>query len=373
MRSRSRRASFRLALKLGLVAAAALAAVLPLPSAVTDRFYANRAYPLLQGGLTSISNLIPFSIGDLLLLVLALGLPIWWILRINRSPGRRIRTTGLLAFNSLVLAAGIYLSFLALWGLNYQRAPLMVRLDYDESRLTDQAMGEFFRSTIQRLNSDSVRVHAEARQTDEELRHQLFASFTACVTELGNSGKMTAAVPKVSLSDPWLGATGVAGFTNPFGLEVILNSDLLPIERPFTLAHEWAHLAGFADESEANFIALLTCARSELPAIRYSGWLAIYPYLQPAKADRDRLAQGVKWNEILPALAEEVTDDLHSIVERSARRMSPTISRMQSQVYDGFLKANRVEAGIMSYGLFVRLVLGTRFESEWSPARQTQQ
>ena len=51
--------------------------------------------------------------------------------------------------------------------------------------------------------------------------------------------------------------------TNPFFLEVIINPDLLPFEQPFVLAHEWAHLAGYADESEANFVAWLTCVQGD--------------------------------------------------------------------------------------------------------------
>ena len=53
----------------------------------------------------------------------------------------------------------------------------------------------------------------------------------------------------------------IDGMTDPFFLEVIVNPDVLPVERPFVLAHEWAHLAGYADESEANFVAWLTCVQ----------------------------------------------------------------------------------------------------------------
>jgi hypothetical protein len=352
------------------VAAAAVAAVVPLSPRLVDRFYSNSVYPVLQSALTSLSNLVPLSLGDLILSALAVALPVWWIVRIKRARGRRTREVASLALTTLALVAVIYLGFLALWGLNYQREPLMLKLDYDETRLTDQAMGDLSRSTIQRLNLDSGVAHKEAWPSDEELRDQLCGSFDAVVIELGNRGRITPATPKTSLADPFLGVTGVAGFTNPFGLEVILNSDLLQIEKPFTLAHEWAHLAGFADESEANFVALLACARSKAAAIRYSGWLAIYPYLRPTRSDLDRVARGARWDEVLPPLAAEVTADLRAIAERAARRISPAISRMQSRAYDGFLKANRVEAGIMSYGLFVRLVLGTRFETEWAPARQ---
>ena len=62
---------------------------------------------------------------------------------------------------------------------------------------------------------------------------------------------------------------------NPFGLEVIANPDLLPFERPFVAAHEWGHLAGYADEAEANFVGWLTCVRAS-PSQQYSGWFYLY-------------------------------------------------------------------------------------------------
>src|SRR5262249_60078411 len=80
---------------------------------------------------------------------------------------------------------------------------------------------------------------------------------------------------KHSLLGPYFRWTGVDGMVNPFGLEVIANPDLLPYERPFVAAHEWAHLAGYADESEANFVGWLTCLRAREPE-QYSGWLFLY-------------------------------------------------------------------------------------------------
>ena len=36
-------------------------------------------------------------------------------------------------------------------------------------------------------------------------------------------------------------------------------------------------------------------------------------------------------------------------------------------MYDKYLKANRVEAGVRSYGQVVRLLLGTRFDEDGGP------
>jgi hypothetical protein len=56
-------------------------------------------------------------------------------------------------------------------------------------------------------------------------------------------------------------AAGVEGMTDPFFLETLVAGDLLPFERPFVIAHEWSHLAGFANEGEANFLGWLTCMK----------------------------------------------------------------------------------------------------------------
>ncbi len=63
--------------------------------------------------------------------------------------------------------------------------------------------------------------------------------------------------------------------TDPFFLETLIASDILPFERPHVVAHEWAHLAGLTDEGEANFVGWLTCVRGT-PPHRYSGWLFLY-------------------------------------------------------------------------------------------------
>ena len=63
--------------------------------------------------------------------------------------------------------------------------------------------------------------------------------------------------------------------TDPYFLETLVQTALLPVERPMVIAHEWAHLAGYADEGEASFIGWLACVRASPPA-RYSAWLFLY-------------------------------------------------------------------------------------------------
>ena len=369
LKKSKRRARIWTALTLGILIAAIALAFIPVPARWVERFYSTGAYPWLQSILTSLTNRVRFSVGDVLLVALVLSVPIWWIVRIKSARGRRTREVASLVLKSLVAAATIYLAFLVLWGFNYQRRPLMDKIDYDQNRLNGDVRKALTYSTIERLNADVNSNHGSAWPSDAEWQSRLLESFNPVVVDLGNRKGIVPAAAKTSLSDFFLGKTAVSGFTNPFGLEVILNSDLLPIEKPFTLAHEWAHLAGFADESEANFVALLACARSDVAAIRYSGWLALFSYLPPVIEIQ---TLNIANSKRKPNLAPEVIVDLHAITERGRRRLSPTVSHIQDRFYDGFLKANGVESGIGSYGLFVRLILGTRFEPEWVPARRSE-
>ena len=349
----------RVAIKIILIIIALALLLVSLPARFVERFYSNGFYSFLQPLLTPVANLVPFAIVDLLLISAILGLPAWWIVRLRRAGrGHRRRAAGLLALDTLALASVAFITFQILWGFNYERAPLAAKLDFDRARVSPQALTELRRQVIEQLNAEAV-----ARQSDwpdeGAWRELLLTAFNQTVSHLGNRRGIAAGRPKRTLMNFYLAAAGIEGFVNPFGLEVVLESSVLPFEKPFLLAHEWGHLAGFADESEASFVGLLACLHSDSSAIRYAGWLALYLYLPDDPK-----------GEAAP-LAPEVVADLKAIAEREARHRNATISQVQWKVYDQFLKASGVEAGVASYGMMVRLVLGTRFEPGWVPAWRT--
>ncbi len=350
--------------KIAVITVALVFALVRFPASFIERFYSNGIYPFFQSSLTPLTNLFPFAVVDVLYIALAVALPAWWITRIARSGrGRRLKTAASLVFHTLVVAAVIFISFQLLWGFNYERKPLVAKLDYDEQRLSTDSLRELRRQTIERLNAEYATARGGAQTDETEWRKPLHDSFNEAVKQLGNRRGIAAAIPKTSLLNFYLAAAGIEGFVNPFGHEVILNREALSFEKPFLLAHEWSHLAGFADESEANFVGLLACLQSDASALRYSGLLALYQYLPALPADE---AKQAAISDLLP----EIIADLKAISEREARHRSETISRAQWAMYDRFLKASGVQAGVASYSQLVRLVLGTRFEQGWTPARR---
>ena len=82
-----------------------------------------------------------------------------------------------------------------------------------------------------------------------------------------------------ALFDEWSGGIGVYGtvFT-----EYNLNPDLLPVQYPFTYAHEMAHVLGISSEAEANLYGFSSVP---VPECRKSGFrliLLCYMYLSNA-------------------------------------------------------------------------------------------
>src|SRR4029078_1094178 len=129
--------------------------------------------------------------------------------------------------------------------------------------------------TVDRVNELYEAAHRVGWLPAEAVDPALAQAFFRAQRELGYDARTVPGRPKRSLLDVYFRRAGVAGMTDPYFLETFVASDLLPVERPFVVAHESGHLPGFADEGDANFLAWLTCLRGT-PAHQYSGWLSIY-------------------------------------------------------------------------------------------------
>ena len=347
-----------------LVLTAVVCAVVPLPPALVERLYSTSIYPSIQRVVTPISNLLPFALLDVLIGT-ALVLTIVAIARAVRTARRTHRLAPLAAtLGHLVVAASIlYLAFLALWGFNYQRLRMQNRVVTRDTTPTRQAVLDLGLESVRRLNGLYDAAHATGWSTPEWQNQQLRDAFQQVLRRLSDAPPAEPGRLKWTVMGPYLRWASVDGLVDPFALEVLANPDLLPWERPFVAAHEWSHLAGYAYESEANFIGWVTCLRAAAPA-QYSGWLFLYWEIngQLGAGDRARLSK---------ALREGPRRDVNAIVERLRRGQLPLLQHASWAVYDGYLRANHVESGIRSYDEVITLILRARFEDGWLPVRRT--
>jgi hypothetical protein len=345
-----------------IVVSAVLAGLAPLSPEAVERWYSTGIYPPIQRTLTPVANRLPFAWLDLLVVGGLAALVVVVVRAVRASRRERRIVPALRALGTLVTtAATVYLLFLFVWGFNYRRLPMNERLSVQPGPPPADAVLALGVEAATQLNA----LHAEAHATgwaapidDDRLRE----AFARVQETLSDGPTATPGRLKTTMFGPYFRWTTVDGMINPFGLEVLGNPDLLEFERPFIAAHEWAHLAGYADESEASFVGWLTCMQGDAPT-RYSGWLFLYWQVngEVDAASRAKLSE---------ALRDGPRADINAVAERLRRGQLPWLRATSWRVYDQYLKANRVEEGIRSYGAVVTLILRAQFGPAWTPVRR---
>jgi hypothetical protein len=348
-----------------VIAAAIAAAVAPTSPEWVERTYSTSAYIALQRRLTTLTNHAPASlleIGAVVLLAVLAAHAVgrWRSARLAAARGHRGGLIRGVLVDTVAAAAVIYLLFLALWGLNYRRTSIATRFDHDPSRVTEDAVDALARRAASRLNALHRIAHARPWPALDALPASMGTAFDAAQRAAGLGRRAVPGRPKWTLLTPYFKRAGIDGMTDPFFLEVLINDTVLPFERHSIVAHEWAHLAGFAHEAEAGFLGWLTTTNGDEQA-QYSGWLTVYAYAASAVGDerRARLAY---------ALEAGPTEDLRAI-DRRVSEAVPRVREVARVAYDQFLRANRVESGVRSYGELVTLIAGCRLDSEGKPIR----
>jgi hypothetical protein len=325
-------------------------AVVPVPAWMIDQFYSGQVYPAVQGVVTTLSNAVPFAVLDLLLVALVVLLVHWAMRFVRVARARSALTATWDVFRRIVRAASIVaVLFLLMWGLNYRRTSLEMSL-----KLTGPPpSADDLQSAILEANALAGRVRPSLVQSDApgyaDIVHRLPGPLNAALRQLDRPPLEVPGRPKYSLVlTPYFTAAGIDGMIDPLALESVVHPDLLPVERPFILAHEWAHLAGAADEAEASAIGWLACMKGD-PGLAYSA--SVYLIGEAGSAlTRDR------WRAVAIRLDPGVRSDLDAIARR-VKREQPTVQRTASRVYDTYLKANRVGDGVASYSRALTLIL----------------
>ncbi len=302
--------------------------------------YSRGLYPYVGKLLSLVSSLFPFTLTDFSFVLIPILL--------GTAFGRGFRREGWRhgGWNALATAGAIYAFFLFAWGFNYARLPLHGRLDAGPA--------------IDRATRD--RLYVEAAAITAELRTKLPApngcfDFTASMAGLDRDVVaeqrrvfallkspylVSGPVKKRFFGELWL-SLGNSGIYGPFTGEANVSFPLAPGEGPFILAHERAHLNGFASETDANLVAFLTTWNSHNPAIRYSGWLVFWSYTPEAKTAK---------------LPEAVVKDLLCI-RLFWRDRTVSAAKVVDSVYGTFLKMQGQSKGLQSYGETTEVILRT--------------
>ncbi|BBF43383.1 hypothetical protein lbkm_2071 [Lachnospiraceae bacterium KM106-2] len=144
----------------------------------------------------------------------------------------------------------------------------------------------------------------------------------------------------------------LSGVYSPFTVEANYNDDMPDYYKAFTVLHELAHLRGFMQEEEANFISILACANSSDVRFQYSGYLVAYSYCMSELRGYDLESYGKIRNQLCKTANLEIE-------KRNAfwGKYEGKIAEVSDKVNDTYLKANAQVKGVQSYNEVVGLIV----------------
>lgn len=142
-------------------------------------------------------------------------------------------------------------------------------------------------------------------------------------------------MPKPLYFSDFVSQQYMLGYYFPFSMEANYNKVAYVTNLPVTMCHELAHLKGYIQEDEANFIGFLACISSDDLLFQYSGYLSVLNY---------------------------VNNDFYEAVGEDYERYMAEV-QIDRQVYEDAvfvetsLKLNGVDDGMVAYSRVVGLLL----------------
>lgn len=142
-------------------------------------------------------------------------------------------------------------------------------------------------------------------------------------------------MPKPHYFSDFVSQQYMLGYYFPFSMEANYNKVAYVTNLPVTMCHELAHLKGYIQEDEANFIGFLACISSDDLLFQYSGYLSVLNY---------------------------VNNDFYEAVGEDYERYMAEV-QIDRQVYEDAvfvetsLKLNGVDDGMVAYSRVVGLLL----------------
>jgi hypothetical protein len=311
-------------------------------------------------GLRSISGAIKRPIGEYVYLILIIILIINVIQSIyklkNKINAENFKIYLLLFGKHIILKlVQLYVVFMLLWGLNYQKSSpaqsfdLHLNTSYTEVQLDSLSLDLMKElNKTRQILSDSEIQNREVGQVfsrsilDYEQLKSKFPQF-----HLDKPVLKAAAFPR------WGDYVGYLAFYQPITGEAIVRTDVPRLTLPYTSCHELAHQIGYASEAEANFIAFVVANESSDALLRYSMLLQIFTYCQSEHLGLiAKTGNFEKWKKIVnrnkDMLDPKVIADRKKIKDFFIQRQHLLLPASTS-LYDQFLQWNKQSKGIKSY------------------------
>ncbi|WP_010248390.1 DUF3810 domain-containing protein [Acetivibrio cellulolyticus] len=328
--------------------------------ALVERVYSSGIYRIIAAPLNLISGLFPFSLAEILLIgliVLVISKFIHLIIKLFKTPRQAKQLFLDSLINIVAFISILYFSFVVIWGLNYQRVPFSQIAGLDIQPASVEELASVCKRLATQANElrkyvsedeNGVMTLPAGKQDALKRAYKGYENAAKAYPEF----KGIYARPKGVLLSEVMSYLGIEGIYSPFTGEANVNTSILDAPFPFTACHEMAHQRGFSREDEANYISYIACRYHPDKDFQYSGMLYALIYTSNALYEND----ATSYSELRSNYSEGIIRDLNAI-NQYWRKYETPVQDFSSSVNDTYLKANRQEDGVKSYGRMVDLLI----------------
>ena len=330
------------------------------PSFIAN-YYSNGLYPVISNFERFIFGKMPFSLGDILYILLFLYI-VYFFYKTIKAKKLLSKATfySIMAFLSV-----LYFVFQLFWGLNYLRTPLYKTMAFPKEKVTKAVLLDFTKQLINKTNQlQKTIMHNDTLPVSMPYDFNIVfqktkIGYQAIQNEFGGIDIRNQAIKKSMLSLPQI-YMGFTGYLNPFTGEAQVNYLIPKLNLPATACHEIAHQMGYASETEANFIGFMASIHNSDVYFQYSAcFMALNYALHELQYE-------------YPEIFEETVKQLNKGVQKNQKDIQTYYKQFQlpfalhsKAIYDFYLKANNQKEGIASYRYMVYLLIKYDEKKHW--------
>ena len=329
-------------------------------------WYANNIYPVFVHTIGRFVGIFPFSVFEVVLIALILstfGLIVFTIVNLCTFKGRSrlrefMKSHAITTIRYLLnVASVLFLMFVLSAGINYNRESFAYHVGITVEASSADELVQLYMILVERAHELAPQIKTDADGHFMLRRENMYDYARRSMMELNElHGGLVSYFPPAKglfLSRELLSNLNIAGFFSPWTIEANYNADMPGQSIPFVVNHELAHVSGHMREDEANFIAYLAGRNSDNIDFRYS---AVYTSIGYVLNALRTAVSTERYQELFSLLPEQMRRDFANARAYWQAFQGPAAD-LSVRVNDAYLRANRQDDGVRSYGRMVDLLL----------------